>query len=75
MYNCNIAIDLEFTPAQKNRTGLKKEIIEIGAVKVSDDGEVSDTFQTLVNPLYSYDVSVLSTFLRTFISAPRPAGL
>lgn len=57
MYNCNIAIDLEFTPAQKNRTGLKKEIIEIGAVKVSDDGEVSDTFQTLVNPLYSYDVS------------------
>ena len=43
MYDCNIAIDLEFTPAQTRGAALKKEIIEIGAVRVSQEGEVLDT--------------------------------
>lgn len=57
MYDCNIAIDLEFTPSQVRGAALKKEIIEIGAVRVPQEGEVLDTFQTLVKPEYSHDVS------------------
>ena len=48
-YEQNIVIDLEFNPTPKSgRNKLAFEIIEIGAVRLDDKGDVVDTFNCLV---------------------------
>lgn len=58
-YEQNIVIDLEFTPVdKKSKTkNFKYEIIQIGAVRVSNEGEILDTFNSFVCPEYSNGVS------------------
>lgn len=58
-YDQNIVIDLEFTalPKQLRGCGLKREIIEIGAVRVSADGRVLDRFQSLVRPQVCHELA------------------
>lgn len=58
-YEQNIVIDLEFTPVDKKNKArrFKYEIIQIGAVKVSNNGEILDTFSSYVSPEYSSGVS------------------
>lgn len=60
MYACNIVIDLEFTPVPRplsRETGLAREIIEVGAVKVAPDGSIAGEFSHMVKPLYAAGVS------------------
>lgn len=58
-YQQNIIIDLEFTPVDKKikTKRFRHEIIQIGAVRVSGDGEILDTFSSYVSPAYSSGVS------------------
>ena len=58
-YSCNVVIDLEFTPTRRagSERGLAYEIIEIGAVKVSTAGEVTDEFSRIVRPTLASGVS------------------
>lgn len=47
-YEQNIVVDLEFTPVDKGAKTrkFKYEIIQIGAVRVSSDGEIKDSFSS-----------------------------
>lgn len=58
-YEQNIVLDLEFTPVdKKNKTKhFKYEIIQIGAVRLSNDGEIIDTFDSYISPEYSSGIS------------------
>lgn len=58
-YEQNIVIDLEFTPVDKrSRTKrFRYEIIQIGAVRMSNDGEIVDTFSSYVSHEYAAGVS------------------
>ena len=58
-YDCNVAIDLEFTPAfaaDKPR-GLRAEIIEIGAVMLDANGVEVGTFSKFVRPVYATKIT------------------
>lgn len=58
-YTQNIVLDLEFTPVDKayKANDFQYEIIQIGAVRMSNDGDIVDTFSTYVSPEYSSSVS------------------
>ena len=59
-YVCNVVIDLEFTPVPKclrKGTGLRQEIIEIGAVKLDSKGNVVGEFSHTVRPTLAKGVS------------------
>ena len=59
-YDCNVIIDLEFTPVPKavrGGTGLRQEIIEVGAVKLDPDGNVVGEFSHVVRPTLARSVS------------------
>ncbi|MBR3234540.1 MAG: exonuclease domain-containing protein [Atopobiaceae bacterium] len=58
-YACNVVIDLEFTPVPKGQRkgGLRCEIIEVGAVKLTPDGEVAGEFSHMVKPTIAHGVS------------------
>lgn len=51
-YEQNIVLDLEFTRAGKaaRQEGLRCEIIQFGAVRVSPDGTAADSFECFVRP-------------------------
>ena len=62
-----IVIDLEWNQPLKGRTpvtGLRDEIIQIGAAKIDADGNAQDTFSQIVKPFYytklNKDVSELT---------------
>lgn len=61
MYDQHIILDFEMNPVAKKyvevRKQLHREIIEIGATKVSPDGKVIDTFSCFVKPQFSSDVA------------------
>ena len=61
MYDQHIILDFEMNPVLKKyaevRKHLHREIIEIGATKVSPDGRVLDTFSCFVKPKFSSDVA------------------
>ncbi len=59
-YDCNVVIDLEFTPVPKavrGGTGLRQEIIEVGAVKLDPEGNVVGEFSHVVRPTMARSVS------------------
>jgi len=59
-YVCNVVIDLEFTPVPKclqKGTGLRQEIIEIGAVKLDSKGNVVGEFSHTVRPTLAKGIS------------------
>lgn len=58
-YDCNVVLDLEFTHVPKRMGGnsLPHEIIEVGAVKLGPDGEVSGEFSHVVRPSAGVGVS------------------
>lgn len=59
-YDCNVVIDLEFTPVPKavrGGTDLRQEIIEIGAVKLNPEGNVVGEFSHMVRPTLARSVS------------------
>lgn len=59
-YACNVVIDLEFTPVPKKlqrQSGLRLEIIEVGAVKLAADGSVVGEFSHMVKPMFARGVS------------------
>lgn len=58
-YEQQIVIDLEFTPTPKcvKSTGLRNEVIEIGAVKLDAAGQSIDNFSTLVKPELSESIA------------------
>lgn len=58
-YACNVVIDLEFTPIPKGKRmgGLRYEIIEVGAVKLTADGTVAGEFSHMVKPTLAHGVS------------------
>lgn len=53
MYDQHIILDFEMNPVSKKnattRVELKREIIEIGAVKLNSKYEVVDTFSCFIN--------------------------
>lgn len=57
MYDQHIILDFEMNPVSKKnataRAELKREIIEIGAVKLNSKYEVVDTFSCFIKPAYS----------------------
>lgn len=57
MYDQHIILDFEMNPVSKKnattRVELKREIIEIGAVKLNSKYEVVDTFSCFIKPAYS----------------------
>ena len=57
MYDQHVVLDFEMNPVAKNLEKesklLHREIIEIGATKVNNNGEVIDTFSCFVKPEYS----------------------
>lgn len=57
MYDQHIILDFEMNPVSKKkataRAKLKREIIEIGAVKLNSNYEVADTFSCFIEPEYS----------------------
>lgn len=61
MYDCHIILDFEMNPVSKKnvaaRAELKREIIEIGAVKLNAEYEVVDTFSYFIKPEYSAGVT------------------
>lgn len=61
MYDYHIILDFEMNPVSKKnvvaRTGLKREIIEIGAVKLNSKYEVVDKFSCFIKPEYSSGVT------------------
>lgn len=67
MYDQHIILDFEMNPVLKKyaevRKHLHREIIEIGATKVSPDGRVLDTFSCFVKPKFSSDVAEYITKL------------
>ena len=67
MYEQHIILDFEMNPVLKKyaevRKHLHREIIEIGATKVSPDGRVLDTFSCFVKPKFSSDVAEYITKL------------
>ena len=58
-YEQNIVVDLEFTPVDKGAKTrkFKYEIIQIGAVRVSSDGEIKDSFSSFVKPEYTKSIA------------------
>lgn len=67
-----IVMDLEMNPVAKAnkeaKMNLRREIIEIGAVKLDEDFSVIDKFRSYVKPQYSKEISKFITYL-TGISA------
>lgn len=61
MYDQHIILDFEMNPVAKNFDEacklLHREIIEIGATKVNNRGEVIDTFSCFVKPEFSSDIA------------------
>lgn len=61
MYDQHIVLDFEMNPVTKNFEEayklMHREIIEIGATKVNNNGEVIDTFSCFVKPEFSSDVA------------------
>lgn len=58
MYKYNIVIDLEMNPTfPKPDNGLMNEIIEIGAVKSDCNGNIIDTFNKCVKPIYCKSIA------------------
>ena len=57
MYDQHVVLDFEMNPVAKNLEKesklLHREIIEIGATKVNNNGEVIDTFSCFVKPEFS----------------------
>ena len=55
----NIVLDLEWTaaPVEAAAKGLHREIIEIGAVRVSSDGRMLDEFRCAVRPQFALNIS------------------
>lgn len=57
-YEQAIILDFEMNPVtMENNTTLVNEIIEIGAVKVVNNGEITDRFQSYVRPVFSNTIS------------------
>lgn len=57
-YEQAIILDFEMNPVTKeNNTALANEIIEIGAVKVVNNSEITDRFQSYVKPVFSNTLS------------------
>ncbi len=67
MYKYHIILDLEMNPVSKSHKiafdVLRKEIIEIGAVKLNEKLEVIDTFDIFVKPEFNYQVTPYITKL------------
>lgn len=61
MYDQHIILDFEMNPVAKSFDEasklLHREIIEIGATKVNNNGEVLDTFSCFVKPEFSSDIA------------------
>lgn len=59
IYEQNIVMDLEFTKPTEEaaRSGLRFEIIQIGAVRVDACGNTVDTFDSYVRPRYASDIA------------------
>ena len=55
MHGNKIVLDLEFTPVRDPdlQAVASSEILEIGAVKLNENNEVMEEFQTYVKPQYS----------------------
>lgn len=72
MYIQHIILDFEMNPVAKGskvRAELKREIIEIGAVKLNERFDVVDRFSCLVNPQYNVEVNEYVTRLTGITSA------
>ena len=65
MYDCDIVVDLEFTPAARKACASypRNEVIEIGAVRLGCQHEIADTFECRVKPEYATDVAPFVTRL------------
>lgn len=59
VYDQNIVIDLEFTPVPDScvSRGMRNEVIEIGAVRVTPQGKVLDEFRCLVRPQFAESIN------------------
>lgn len=73
MYTQHIILDLEMNPVAKEnkevRRTLKREIIEIGAVKLNQKHEVVDRFRCLVKPQYNTRITSFITNLTGICTA------
>ena len=67
MYDQHIIVDFEMNPVSKKngevRVHLRKEIIEIGAVKLDSHNRIIDRFSCLVKPQYNEDIVYFITSL------------
>ena len=70
-YDQQIVIDLEFSriPKGHRRQGLKNEIIQIGAVRITDDGKLADSFCCFVKPQFHWDIPHFITQLTGITTA------
>lgn len=61
MYKQHIVLDFEMNPVQKRHAEIRKylsrEIIEIGAFRIDEFGQICDSFSCLVNPYYSQEIN------------------
>ena len=60
-----IIFDLEATCWRDRNTSNRNEIIEIGALKINDDGQIIDTFETFIKPVAHPILSDFCTELTT----------
>lgn len=73
MYNYHIILDLEMNPVAKDNPKayklLRKEVIEIGAVKLDKDFNIIDRFNVFVKPQYNHQVTPYITKLTGIVSS------
>ena len=72
MYDYHIILDLEMNPVSKDNKqaykSLRKETIEIGAVKLDKDFNIIDRFNLFVKPQYNHQVTPYITKLTGIVS-------
>ena len=72
MYDYHIILDLEMNPVSKDNKqaykSLRKETIEIGAVKLDKDFNIIDRFNIFVKPQYNHQVTPYITKLTGIVS-------
>ena len=74
----NIVLDLEWNKPlsrARKKAGLMGEIIQIGAAKIDDEGEILDTFSVLVKPTYYYRVHKEITELTLITTEDLQSGV
>jgi len=73
MYTQHIILDFEMNPVAKEdkevRKNLRREIIEIGAVRLNEKYEIVDRFRCLVKPQYNKGVTAFITELTGICTA------